>query len=123
MTGHAKCACLKTMKGSVRAPLIEVADKQEALPSVRGSGALFNKAIKVAIRAISDWPTAILFLSRNGRLYIYINVGGVHIRSHEFFFRVSRSIEICVYYILSRLPNLLCFDVLIKYSELIVKVL
>lgn len=49
MTGHAKCACLKTMKGSVRAPLIEVADKQEALPSVRGSGALFNKAIKVAI--------------------------------------------------------------------------
>lgn len=108
MTGHAKCACLKTMKGSVRAPLIEVADKtREALPSVRGSGALFNKAIKVAIRAISDWPTA-FFSSLDVYIYIYvyINVGGVHIRSHEFFFRVSRSIEIRVYCILSRLPNL-----------------
>lgn len=73
MTGHAKCACLKTMKGSVRAPLIEVADKQEALPSVRGSGALFNKAIKVAIRAISDWPTAFFFsLEMDVYIYIYI---------------------------------------------------
>lgn len=70
MTGHAKCACLKTMKGSVRAPLIEVADKKEALPSVRGSGALFNKAIKVAIRAISDWPMA-FFSSLDVYIHIY----------------------------------------------------
>lgn len=104
MTGHAKCACLKTMKGSVRAPLIEVADKKEALPSVRGSGALFNKAIKVAIRAISDWPMASFPLWTF--IYIYINVGGVHIRSHEFSFEIDRDIR--VLYI--KYTFILCLD-------------
>lgn len=69
MTGHAKCAGLKTMKGSVSTP-IQAADKRAAasgrvLPRPpedaddATEGALSNKAIRVAIPAIppiSDGP-------------------------------------------------------------------